>query len=102
MMIHGGRDRYRRCPEMPLTRSTDFNLAALYAALDTQRQIRGLTSQQAMHEIIVRSDRPPFSIPGYRAIRMATGVLTCVRWLYGAAIRRNLDWCEQLSAESRF
>jgi hypothetical protein len=75
---------------MPLTRPTDFNLAALYEALDTQRQVRGLTWQQALHEINVRSDRWPSGRPiarstvaGLRtnAVAEGDGVLQMLRWL---------------------
>jgi len=42
-----------------LTRTGDFSLQALYAALDAQRQARGLSWAQATREINRRPDRSP-------------------------------------------
>ena len=49
-------------------RSTDFSLAALYAALDAQRQARGMTWQEAVREMGERSGlAPPKPSTGRRA-----------------------------------
>ena len=70
-------------------RSTDFSLAALYAAIDAQRRARGLTWQEAVREISGRSGSVP-----RRSISRSTvanlrngstaegdGVLQMLRWL---------------------
>ena len=73
-----------------MTPSTDFDLAALYAALDAQRQMRRLTWQQAMDEINRLTDRMSAGHPiarstvsGLRmkAIAEGDGVLQMLRWL---------------------
>ena len=49
-------------------RSTDFSLAALYAALDAQRRARGITWEEAVREIGGRSGpAPPKPSTGHRA-----------------------------------
>jgi len=76
--------------EMALTRRDGFNLAALYAALDTQRQIRGITWQQAMREINGTSEHDSSvhpitlsTVSGLRvkAVAEGDGVLQMLRWL---------------------
>ncbi len=75
---------------MPPRPSTDFDLAALYAALDAQRRLRGLTWQQATHEINLQAARRSVARPiaqstvsGLRAKAIAEGdgVLQMLRWL---------------------
>ena len=62
-----------------MRRSGDFSLAHLYAAIDTQRQARGLTWQQAVLEINMvygRISRHPIarsSVTGLRTKAVAEG-----------------------------
>jgi hypothetical protein len=73
----------------PTCRCSDFSLAALYAALDAQRQSRGLSWSQATREISrqsVRSSRHPLSpstVMGTRtkAVAEGDGVLQMLLWL---------------------
>ena len=71
-----------------MTRSTDFSLAGLYAAIDAQRQARGLTWAQAMREI--NGDYRPPTRPvatstvttlQTKAVAEGDGVLGMLRWL---------------------
>jgi hypothetical protein len=73
-----------------LPRTTDFDLAALYAALDAQRQMRGITWQQAMRGINGQPERTAAKHPiarttvsGLRTGTLAEGdgVLQMLRWL---------------------
>ena len=68
----------------------DFNLAALYEALDAERQERGLTWQEALSQINRRSDRRTAGHPIAKstlsnlrtgAIAEGDGVLQMLRWL---------------------
>lgn len=69
--------------------SSDFSLRALYAALDAQRQARGLSWSQATKEIGGQSGRSsaralsPSTVTGTRtrAIAEGDGVLQMIRWL---------------------
>src|SRR6185369_5431021 len=71
-------------------RFADFQLAALYQALDEQRQRRGLTWKQAMLEINLAKDGQPgrhpiaqSTVSGLRTKSVAEGdgVLQMLRWL---------------------
>lgn len=70
-------------------REPDFSLAALYAALDAQRQSRGLSWSAAVREIsepfVVNGSRPlaPSTVAGLRTKGVAEGdgVLQMLRWL---------------------
>lgn len=68
-----------------MTRLPDFSLAALYAALDAQRQARGLTWAEATRQISRLSERTIASstITGLRtrAVAEADGVLQMLLWL---------------------
>jgi predicted PurR-regulated permease PerM len=72
-----------------LARATDFNLAALHAALDEQRQARGLSWPQVVREIDSRfRDVPVRSISRSTVTNLRTrstaegdGVLQMLRWL---------------------
>ena len=72
-----------------MTRSSDFSLAALYAALDAQRQARGLSWSQATREINRQSERisvhpiSPSTVTGTRTKTVAEGdgVLQMLLWL---------------------
>jgi hypothetical protein len=72
-----------------LTRSSDFNLGALYAALDAQRRTRGLSWAQTAREISGRPERSgphqisPSTITSTRTKAVAEGdsVLQMLRWL---------------------
>jgi hypothetical protein len=75
---------------MAVGRLDDFNLGALYLAIDAQRQSRGITWQQAMLEINRQSNgkagRHPIArstVLGLRtkAIAEGDGVLQMLRWL---------------------
>jgi len=67
----------------------DFDVEALYAALDAQRQARGLSWQQAVREINTLFDRTPArpvsasTVTGMRsrAVIDGDGVLQMLRWL---------------------
>ena len=69
--------------------STDFDLGALYAAIDEQRQARGLSWQQVMREINALFERTPArpisasTVTGMRkrAVIDGDGVLQMLRWL---------------------
>jgi hypothetical protein len=69
--------------------SADFSLAGLYAAIDRQRQARGLTWQQAVLEINLvfgRISSRPISrstVTGLRtrAVAEGDGVLAMLKWL---------------------
>ncbi|HLJ50847.1 MAG TPA: hypothetical protein VKU01_32775 [Bryobacteraceae bacterium] len=69
--------------------STDFDLAALFEALDAQRQARGLTWSQALREINRASERRArhqiarSTVTGLRTRRVAEGdgVLQMLQWL---------------------
>jgi hypothetical protein len=72
-----------------MTRSNDFSLAALYAALDAQRTAHGLSWSQATAEINRVSERPaihpisPSTVTGTRTKSVAEGdgVLQMLLWL---------------------
>jgi hypothetical protein len=72
-----------------LTRSSDFSLRALYAALEAQRQTRGLSWSQATREINRQSERfsahplSPSTVRGTRTRPVAEGddLLQMLRWL---------------------
>jgi len=73
-----------------MTPSTDFDLKALYIALDMQRQSGGLTWQQAMREINRGWDHSPAIRPIARStvaslrsktIAEGDGILQMLRWL---------------------
>jgi hypothetical protein len=72
-----------------VTRSTAFDLAALYAALDAQRQARGLTWRGAMREInhvFETTTSRPISQSTVTSLRTKVlaegdGVLQMLRWL---------------------
>ncbi|HKS95777.1 MAG TPA: hypothetical protein VJV74_06530 [Terriglobia bacterium] len=72
-----------------MTRAGDFSLRALYAALDAQRQARGLSWAQAAREINGHSVRSsarglsPSTVTGLRtrAVAEGDGVLQMLRWL---------------------
>jgi hypothetical protein len=72
-----------------LTRTADFSLAALYAALDAQRQSRGLTWAAVAREMNRYPDRNPghplsaSTITGtrHRSAVEGDGVLQMIRWL---------------------
>jgi hypothetical protein len=74
---------------LTLTQSPDFSLRALYAALDAQRQTRGLSWAQATREMHRRSERRPghalsaSTVKGIatRTVVEADGVLQMLRWL---------------------
>lgn len=74
---------------MVMTRSNDFSLPALYAALDAQRAARGLSWSQATAEINRVSERPavhpisPSTVTGTRTKPMAEGdgVVQMLLWL---------------------
>jgi len=74
---------------MAAERSPDFDLAAVYAALDAQRQARGLTWQQTMKEIngsFGRTPNRPISTSTVTSMRTKSvaegdGVLQMLRWL---------------------
>jgi hypothetical protein len=67
----------------------DFDAGALYAALDAQRQARGLSWQQAVREINALFERTPArpvsasTVTGMRskAVIDGDGVLQMLRWL---------------------
>jgi hypothetical protein len=66
----------------------DFDCAAVYAAMDEQRQARGLTWQQVMREVggaFARAARPisPSTVTTMRtkAVAEGDGVLQMLRWL---------------------
>ena len=67
----------------------DFDLGALYAALDAQRQARGLSWQQVVREINALFERTPArpvsasTVTGMRsrAVIDGDGVLQMLRWL---------------------
>jgi hypothetical protein len=67
----------------------DFSLAGLYAAIDRQRQARGLTWQQAVLEINMvfgRISSRPISRStvtglGTKAVAEGDGVLAMLKWL---------------------
>lgn len=67
----------------------DFDLAGVYAALDEQRQARGLTWQQTMKEINGSFGRTPnrptstSTVTSMRtkAVAEGDGVLQMLRWL---------------------
>ena len=69
--------------------STDFDIGALYAALDEQRQSRGLSWQHVMREINALFERTPArpisasTVTGMRkrAVIDGDGVLQMLRWL---------------------
>jgi hypothetical protein len=69
--------------------SPDFSIAALYAALDAQRQARGLSWQQVAREISPQFGRAPArpispsTLTGMptRAVLEGDGVLQMLRWL---------------------
>jgi hypothetical protein len=68
---------------------SDFDVAALYAALDAQRQARGLSWQQAVREInalFARAPARPVSVSAVTGMRdrgviEGDGVLQMLRWL---------------------
>src|SRR4029453_7622373 len=70
-------------------RGTDFDLKALFAALDAQRQARGLTWAQATRDInpvgpaVPRHPIATSTITGLRtkAVAEGAGVLQMLRWL---------------------
>ncbi len=72
-----------------MTRSSEFSLRALYAALDAQRQTRGLSWSQATREINRQSERSsahrlsPSTVRGTRtrAVAEGDGVLQMLLWL---------------------
>lgn len=72
-----------------MTRSDDFSLAALYAALDAQRRARGLTWSAATREINQRFERSaaaPLAVSTVtgtrtRAVAEGDGVLQMLLWL---------------------
>lgn len=74
---------------MAFAQSTDFDIGALYAALDAQRQGRGLSWQQVVREINARFERTPArplsvsAVTGMRdrATIEGDGVLQMLRWL---------------------
>ena len=74
---------------MSAVTQSDFSLPALYAALDEQRQARGLSWAQVAREINRHEDRPGHSgisattITGTRtrAVAEGDGVLQMLRWL---------------------
>jgi len=67
----------------------DFDIGALYAALDSQRQARGLSWQQAVREINTLFERTPArpvsasTVTGMRsrAVIDGDGALQILRWL---------------------
>lgn len=72
-----------------MRRSGDFSLAGLYSAIDTERQARGLTWQQAVLEINLlygRISKHPIarsSVTGLRTKAVAEGdaILAMLKWL---------------------
>jgi hypothetical protein len=74
---------------MPRDQSTDFSLGALYAAIDAQRESRGLNWEQAVREINRASQRVPVrpisrsTVTGLRtkAVAEGDGVLQMLVWL---------------------
>jgi hypothetical protein len=70
------------------TRSTDFSLVDLYAALEAERSARGITWRQAMQEISAVGRWPvhPLSQSTVRSLRTKAvaegdGILQLLRWL---------------------
>ena len=75
---------------MALEQSADFDIEALYAALDAQRQARGISWQQVVREMNALSERVPArptisasTLTGMRnrAVIEGDGVLQMLRWL---------------------
>ncbi|MFY9826944.1 MAG: helix-turn-helix transcriptional regulator [Thermoanaerobaculia bacterium] len=77
---------------MPSNPSADFDIGALYAALDAQRLARGLSWQQVVREINARSEHAPArsisvsTVTGMRsrAVIEGDGVLQMLLWLHRA------------------
>ena len=71
-----------------MTRTNDFDLRALYAALDTERRARGLSWSQVTREINGQSGRVAHRLSAStvvatrtRAVAEGDGVLQMLRWL---------------------
>ena len=72
-----------------MSSAADFDIEALHAALDAQRQARGLSWQQAVREINTQFERTlarplsPSTVTGMRGKRVieGDGVLQMLRWL---------------------
>jgi hypothetical protein len=82
------KNRHERIETMTVTRPADFSLAALYDALDAERQSRGITWRQAMKEInaVGRWHVHPLSQSTVTSLRTKAvgegdGILQLLRWL---------------------